>query len=64
MEKTDNYNGYTRVLGNGVQSSIEIMRNYAISYRVIGHKKKPDKSVLEKNRLTKKEDILFYRYLE
>jgi len=45
LEETDNYTGYTRVLGNEVQSSIEIMRSHIISYGVIGHKKEPGKFI-------------------
>ena len=44
-----NYSRYTKVLGNQVQSSIEIIRSHIISNRVIEYEKKPDRSVLEEN---------------
>ena len=43
LEKIDNYSGYTKVLGNGVQSSMKIMRNHVISNGVTEHEKKPDR---------------------
>ena len=47
MEKTDNYSGYTQVLENKVPSSMKIMRNHIISYRVIRYKLEPGRSILE-----------------
>ena len=49
-EETDNYSEYTQVLKNEVQSSMEIMRNHVINYRVIKHERKPGRSMPEKDK--------------
>jgi len=50
LKETGNYFEYIQVLGNRVQSSMEIIRNYVISNRVIKYKKEPGSSILEKNK--------------
>jgi len=49
LEKISNYSKYTKVLGNRVQSSMEIMRSYVIINRVIRHGKKLNRSIPEKD---------------
>ena len=43
---------------------MEIIKNYVISNRVIGHKLKLCRSILEKNEYTRKRDTLFYKCSE
>ena len=47
MEEIGNYSGYTKVLGNQVQSSINIIRSYVISNGVIWHEMKPGWFILK-----------------
>ena len=42
LKKMNNYSGYTKVLGNQVWSSIEIIRSHVISNEVIEHRVKLD----------------------
>jgi len=50
LKEIDNYFEYTKVLRNGVQSFMEIIRNYVIINGVIRYKKKLGRSVPEENK--------------